>query len=207
MTGKETYSYYSSDSERIANWLSLCLKTRLSPYSGKDNEERASLETRKDANALRALLGQAQANGRIYYEKTLDDFKKAKADEKDLYAHAALLVDGREIIARAERNRDNEKSVDLLMDGEYWEVKSPTADGTAANSLGFVEKNLKKAKRQFRDDPSTDNAPTRVVFNCRYSAVSDDAIESEIREKMHLKNVGVSEVIMVCKDGSLREIN
>lgn len=207
MTGKEAYSYYSLDSERVADWLSFSLKTVLSPYSGEDNEERASLQTRRDASVLRVLLGQAQANGQIHYEKTLDDFKKAKADEKDLFAHAALLVDGRKVIARAERNRDNEKSVDLLIDGEYWEVKSPTADGTAANSLGFVEKNLKKARHQFRDDPSTDDAPVRVVFNCRYSTVSDDAIEAEIREKMHLKNVGVSEVVMVCKDGRLREIN
>ena len=118
MTGKETYSYYSSDEERIRDWLRFWIEEEPLSYEGDNNTERANLQIRRDANVLRTLLKQAENNKMVEYEKTLDDFKKKKDDEKELFVHAALIKNGKQFRAIAEVDKKNRTNVDLKIGKE-----------------------------------------------------------------------------------------
>jgi len=70
----------------------------------------------------------------------------------------------------------NAKSPDILMDGEKWEIKSPTAQ-----KLSAVERNLKRAYRQ----------STNIVFDShRMGRLPDKSIQKELAKQFVLtKNI------------------
>lgn len=115
---------------------------------------------------------------------------------RDLWAHHVLEQNG--FLAQTHGKND----IDLTINGEWWEVKSPkpVQDG---HNLRFIEKALRVAKRQF--DERGIPGSCRVVFNSFYREPVDEdvmALELSIRAAQH----GVVEVLYVSRAGNLRRI-
>ena len=113
-----------------------------------------------------------------------------------LWAHHVLEQNG--IKAQTHGAAD----VDLTINGEWWEVKSPKPIGNSASgggSLSFIERNLRRASRQFRDRGL---GSARVVLDLRYRyAASDDVLIRESKRRMAMHDV--VEVLFIKSDGSL----
>jgi hypothetical protein len=94
-----------------------------------------------------------------------------------------------EFIRKSERIR--ETTADVLIDGEKWEMKSPTSSKASS-----IEKNLKKASKQ----------SDKVVFDCRrMKRTPDDAIERELKTKS-LINKSLSKVKFINRHGKIIDI-
>ena len=88
--------------------------------------------------------------------------------------------------------------LDLTINGECWEVKSPYGGGS---SLRFVESSVKKASKQF---DKRGIKPRRIVFNPRYRGCDEEAVKRELERQM--KCHGVSEAMFINSDGSITRI-
>lgn len=119
-------------------------------------------------------------------------------DERDLTAHAALLEHDHKLVILREDAPEGYSNIDLLVDGELYEVKSPTGSGKR-----IVEQNLRKAKRQFANKYGDPEDEIRVVFNGTNVDMEDSLISAEIDRQMKSHNIG--KVIQVNKDGSILE--
>ena len=62
---------------------------------------------------------------------------------RDLWAHHVLEQHG--ISPAAHGSQD----IDLTINGEWWEVKSPEEPDGGSHDLGFIERLIRKAKKQF----------------------------------------------------------
>lgn len=120
-------------------------------------------------------------------------------DARDLFAHDALSRHGFAITVLAEDAPDGFSNIDLMINGQKWEVKSPTSQNTRS-----VESNLRRAKRQFLGQYNGGNADTRVVFNGSSMDIDDGEITREI-ERMMRKH-GIIEVFQVFKDGTIKRL-
>ena len=157
-------------------------------------EKYASLEL--DDHIVDAILDQAVENGSIVYVKPRD----SKNMENDLFAHAALYLAGWRFTVH--RESEGHKNIDFIKrNGEYWEVKSPTADGTSKDPTKFVQERLREARHQYRSHPHADEAHVRVVFNTKHTLVPDDVIEARLRSEAERQ--GIESVVMVNKRGEL----
>lgn len=118
---------------------------------------------------------------------------------RDLWAHHVLGMNG---IAAQTHGKDD---IDLTINGEWWEVKSPDEPGEPprpGRELSFVEKNLRAAAHQFE---KRGLGSARVVFNPRYRSVAtDEDMVAEIRRRMRTHDV--SEVLYINSDGTLTRI-
>ena len=164
------------------------------------------------SRSVGSILDEAVDSGAIVFDKPRAKLTREDEGSRDLFAYAALCNDGwqgmRVLPERNERNSNRleyaqyPKSVDMVLaNGDYWELKSPTT-GSNPESMRFVERNLRRAVDQFEKHPSAHEQPVRVVFNGRYVRVSDTRIAAEITAEM--QRLGVSEVVQVCKDGSIQ---
>lgn len=150
------------------------------------------------------ILDEAVEAGAILYEKP----RTSKDMARDLFAHAALYLDGRRFTVLAERTSDQDgkkggTNVDLLMhDGVYWEVKSPISDGRGKDPLRFVQRRMEEAEHDFQDDPRTKREHTRLVLNSAYTSVPDSAIRERLVAELD-GHPNIKEVLFVKKDGSL----
>ena len=156
-----------------------------------------------DESEVEGLIEAAIEEGAIVYEKTLND----KSLRKDFFAHAALYRDGWEFKVVAEFNEH--RNIDLLRtdNGEYWEIKSPEAKGEGKRPLRFIEGLFSDAKSQFRSHPDAPSDEVRMVVNTKYTPVSDQSIEQEIRRLLEdEKNQVVVSVVMVRKDGTVKKV-
>ena len=139
-----------------------------------------------------------------------DNFETHDGEWRDVFAHDALASVGIKVKPLPASAPMGFSNIDLLINDELWEVKSPYDEPRAArNSMRFVEKNLRKAKRQFDNqwDEGTGarldyGGPTRVVFNALYVGMADDRIEAELLRQM--KAHRIEEVIFVRKSGDVR---
>lgn len=115
---------------------------------------------------------------------------------RDLWAHHVLEQNGIKPIAHGK------KDIDLTINGEWWEVKSPDEPKSPPdpeNELSFVESNLRKASHQFK---KRGLGPVRVVFNPKYRAASPESeMIAEVRRRM--KQHHVIEVLFIKSDGSI----
>lgn len=111
---------------------------------------------------------------------------------RDLWAHRVLEKNG--ISAQAQ----GPAMLDLTINGESWEVKSPYGGGS---SLRFVESSVKKASKQF---DKRGIKPKRIVFNPRYRGCDEEAVKRELERQM--KCHGVSEVMFINSDGSITRL-
>nr|WP_058270254.1 hypothetical protein [Olsenella massiliensis] len=137
------------------------------------------------------------------------NFGNHNGEWRDVFAHDSLASTGIKVEARPASAPEGYSNIDLFINGDLWEVKSPYDEkGYTPGSIRFVEKNLRVANRQFRNqwDEKTNarldyKGPKRVVFNSRYKSVSDEAIGREIPRQMAMH--GIDEVLFVKKDGSV----
>lgn len=144
-----------------------------------------------------AYLHAAASAGDVVYSKPLGAFA-GKRDEHDLSAHVALHKAGYRPEVLAEDAPDGYSNIDLLIDGNKWEVKS-----LESGNIRSVEDNLRKAKRQFAKNYPEPISEARVVINGMWSSLSDDEISDKI--DMEMRRHGILHVLQVCKDGRLVE--
>ena len=156
-------------------------------YKGLDETTKMSL----------AACRVAQENGLAIYKKPLGSFLATDEGKRDLFAHAALAHGGIAYTALSEDSPEGYSNIDLLIDGDKWEVKSPDGDNPRA-----VETRLRRAKDQFEKNYPKPIEMVRVIFNGRFYGKSDDWTMQKIEfEKAHH---GISEVMFVGKDGNIR---
>lgn len=111
---------------------------------------------------------------------------------RDLWVHYVLGKNG--ISAQAQ----GPAKLDLIINGEWWEVKSPYGDGSSPR---FVESSVKKASKQFE---KRGIKPKRIVFNPRYRGCDEEAVKKELKRQM--KCHGVSEAMFINDDGSITRL-
>lgn len=141
-----------------------------------------------------------------------DNFRDHNGEWRDVFAHDSLASAGIKVETRPASAPEGYSNIDLFINGDLWEVKSPHDEkGYVPGSVRFVEKNLRVANRQFKNqwDEKTNarldyKGPKRVVFNSRYKSVSDEAIAREIPRQMAMH--GIDELLFVKKDGNVAYI-
>ena len=109
---------------------------------------------------------------------------------RDLWVHHVLEEKGFNV-----QTQDGE-SLDLKINGRYWEVKSPDI-GTADN-LRFIEGNLRKAKKQFL---KRGYGETRVILNLKYKDVSVEEAYPTIKRWM--SELDIDELKIIDGEGRL----
>ena len=122
---------------------------------------------------------------------------KNKGNEwRDLWVHHVLEENG------IQCQTQDSKNLDLKINGQWWEIKSPETPDEASNEvneLGFIESNIKKATRQFHNRQLND---VRIIFNAKYRQdVNDETMFNEIEYQM--KKRSVTEVIYINEKGQL----
>lgn len=120
-------------------------------------------------------------------------------DEKDLAAHVALHRAGYKFTVLAEDARDGYSNIDLLIDGEKWEVKSPTSGNVRA-----VESNVRKAKDQFEKSYPEGLDYANIVFNSTGMGLDDESIETRLRDEM--RKHCVTKGLLITKKGLVKKI-
>ena len=148
--------------------------------------------SRWDTVQLATFLMQAEREGVATYSRPLGSFLHSDC-ERDLFAHVALVLARRPFEALPETSPDGYSNIDLLMDGQLWEVKSPNGD-----SLRGVETAVRKAQRHFRKCTRPEQ-PARLIFNARYHSLDDSALLPELRRR--LEQHGLSDSLFVTKKG------
>ena len=120
-------------------------------------------------------------------------------DEKDLLAHAALSRNGFAITVREENAPEGYSNIDLEINQQLWEIKSPKSGNERA-----VESNLRKAKKQFGKQYKPKSTTARVVFNGQKMELSDEKVAEELvkRTKQH----GIEEVLQIRKNGTVKRL-
>lgn len=152
-----------------------------------------------DESEVDGLIEAAIEEGAIVYEPRRNEEQL----QRDFFAHAALYRDGWRFTVLTEIQ--GQSNIDLLLvNGEYWEVKSPTSSGNAKNRLGFVDSNLRTAHNQFRGHGVANEQDAKVVFNNHYTDVDDAEVINEIKKRMPKRNI--AEVVFIKKDGTIKRI-
>ena len=114
---------------------------------------------------------------------------------RDLWAHHVLEQHGISPVAHGGQD------IDLTINGEWWEIKSPEGREAESTDLRFIERCLRKAKKQF--DKRGIAGECRVVFNTLYrEPVSEEFIFSELKSRA--TQHGVKEVLYISSSGALR---
>lgn len=199
--GRETRSHYASGKESIEGRMGLWRLPPIKEYGDVSGKTRANMQSLDDLKYLDPVIDVAVEYGYIKYSKPLESFKSIDNERRDLFAHAALASKGYRVDVVEEV--EGEKNIDILIDGVYWEIKSPDADGkTSKDPLKFVQNNIESAYDQFKEHPVADKSETRVVFNCRYTPVDEELIAKRIEREM-VKRPDIKEVLMVTKDGDV----
>ena len=162
---------------------------------------RAMEEIDKDPSlsSKQKLAAKREVNGvegpPVEYRKPLADFDRSADGRRDLVVHEVLRKAGHEVVALAEDAPEGHSNIDLLIDGGLWEVKSPTSNSKGENSLRFVERNLRKAIRQFGKTEGGPTRPIRVVLNALNVDFSHEGIEKRVRLEMDRHDI--EEVLLI----------
>lgn len=143
---------------------------------------------------LAYFLKEASDQKRISYSKPLESFLGTD-DERDLFAHAALLSFGQHFEVLAESAHDGFSNIDLLIDGKYWEIKSP--DGSTLRS---VETAVRKCQKQFKKC-NPENYEPRLILNAHYHSMDDEALFAELCRRV--EQHGLIEAVFIRKKGEI----
>lgn len=155
------------------------------------DEDESLTSVDKDA-AKRAVLG--SPGPPIVYKKP-----------KETFAHEALRAAGHEVVVRKEDAPEGFSNIDLLLDGKLCELKSPTSDASGVNGLRFIERNIRKAVRQFEKAEGGPVKPSIVVLNCEEVPVTrEDALK---RVRLEMSRHDIDHVILLTKGGAIDDIN
>lgn len=133
----------------------------------------------------------------IDYRKPREDIEHT--EPRDIFAIDNLAKNGFRLITRAENAPDGYSNIDLEINGNRWEIKSPNGSSKRA-----MESNLRKAKKQFQTAYPNPLSTVRVIFNSKYLDLDDDLILEELRRQSSAHGIDV--VIQIRKDGSIRRI-
>lgn len=150
----------------------------------------------------REYLREAEKIGDIKYFKPLDDFRAR--DERDLFAHVALHHVGVKFVVRKENAPRGYTNVDLKIWGRLWELKSPTAKPKADGRIRFVNSNIAKANKQFKNHYPVPIKNYRIIFSNRYTGFDDEIIISEVKKEV--KRLNVKECLYIDKKGNVIKI-
>ena len=129
---------------------------------------------------------------------------------RDLIVHDTMANNGFYVETRSAKDvPDGFKHIDLYINGELWEVKSPENmphGNSPRDPLEFISRNLKKANSQFRHQYDHDTGKEldyeenkRVIFNMAYK---DMPVNEEFiaRLKSEMINHDIDELILINTD-------
>ena len=188
------------DAELVEGYRPKELRKQWGRFEEIDNSKH--LNQSEKATAKRSLLG--VPGPQVVYRKPVEAFEKEKGGKLDLAAHEALRDAGHEVVVREESAPEGCSNIDLLLNGRLCELKSPTSDVSGANGLRFIERNIRKAIRQFHN---TDGGPTKpiiIALNCETVPVTrDDAVK---RTTLEMNRHSVDIVYLITKGGVVDKI-
>ena len=176
------------------------LRERWAQFKNIDEDE--SLTSAEKDTAKRAVLGSPGPS--VVYKKPKETFAHERGGSYDLAAHEALRAAGHEIVVRKEDAPEGFSNIDLLLDGRLCELKSPTSDASGVNGLRFIERNIRKAVRQFEKVEGGPVRPSIVVLNCEEVSVTrEDALK---RVRLEMSRHDIDRVILLTKGGAIDDI-
>ena len=168
----------------------------------KDIDEDESLTSADKDAAKRAVLG--SPGPPVVYKKPKEAFAHERGGSYDLAAHEALRAAGHEVVVRKEDASEGFSNIDLLLDGRLCELKSPTSDASGVNGLRFIERNIRKAVRQFEKVEGGPVRPSIVVLNCEEVPVTrEDALK---RVRLEMSRHDIDRVILLTRGGAIDDI-
>lgn len=168
----------------------------------KDIDEDESLTSAEKDAAKRAVLG--SPGPPVAYKKPKEAFAHERGGSYDLAAHEALRAAGHEVVVRKEDAPEGFSNIDLLLDGRLCELKSPTSDASGINGLRFIERNIRKAVRQFEKVEGGPVRPSIVVLNCEEVPVTrEDALK---RVRLEMSRHEIDRVILLTRGGAIDDI-
>ena len=93
--------------------------------------------------------------------------------------------------------------IDTAPNGQN-ELKSPTSDASGVNGLRFIERNIRKAVRQFEKVEGGPVRPSIVVLNCEEVPVTrEDALK---RVRLEMSRYDIDRVILLTRGGAIDDI-
>ena len=165
------------------------------------DEDESLTSADKDA-AKRAVLG--SPGPPVVYEKPKEAFAHERGGSYDLAAHEALRAAGHEVVVRKEGAPEGFSNIDLLLDGRLCELKSPTSDASGVNGLRFIERNIRKAVKQFEKVEGGPVRPSIVVLNCEEVHVArKDALK---RARLEMSRHEIDRVILLTRGGAIDDV-
>ena len=168
----------------------------------KEIDEDESLTSADKDAAKRAVLG--SPGPPVVYEKPKEAFAHERGGSYDLAAHEALQAAGHEVVVRKEGAPEGFSNIDLLLDGKLCELKSPTSDASGVNGLRFIERNIRKAAKQFEKVEGGPVRPSIVVLNCEEVHVArKDALK---RVRLEMSRHEIDRVILLTRGGAIDDI-
>lgn len=168
----------------------------------KEIDEDESLTSADKDAAKRAVLG--SPGPPVVYEKPKEAFAHERGGSYDLAAHEALRAAGHEVVVRKEGAPEGFSNIDLLLDGKLCELKSPTSDASGVNGLRFIERNIRKAVKQFEKVEGGPVRPSIVVLNCEEVHVArKDALK---RVRLEMSRHEIDRVILLTRGGAIDDI-
>ncbi|MDR1954293.1 MAG: hypothetical protein LBQ21_07495 [Clostridiales Family XIII bacterium] len=109
--------------------------------------------------------------------------------EKEKRGYAALHDNGYDFTVLSRSDIPGEKTPDMLMNGEYWDLKTPTG-----GSKSTIDNNVREANKQ-KAFPVIDN---------RMSKLSDDEALSSFGQKLELRKI--KKGLFITQDGKVIEV-
>lgn len=144
------------------------------------------------------------------------NFRGPGTEWRDLFAHDALSRHGFAVKPKPADAPRGFSNIDMWMDGELWEIKSPHDDPKGKppkekNRYKFVRANLEAAEGQFLHQFNRATGkfekidyPTRVVFSGKYKDEEDDEMLAEI--VTFLDRHSRYEVIFIDREGKVFDL-
>ena len=113
-----------------------------------------------------------------------ENFKKRKNEWRDLFVHDTLARNGYSVAASADILRGGSTNIDLFVAGLKAEVKSPKAEyiASAKDPFKFVQRNVEKARNQFKADGEENKG---IVFSNFYTGYEANLEEKVLERFTH----------------------
>ena len=92
---------------------------------------------------------------------------------------------GKDLVLRTVSTAQGAKNPDLLLDGNLWEMKSPTGTGKSTISHQFEH-----ARKQ----------ADRLVLDLNRTALPDQEVLAEVRRRVGIADAKICEVLVILKD-------
>lgn len=160
-------------------------------------DAKGGLSSAEKIGEKRAVIG--AAGPPVTYEKPFSAFAHEAGGTRDVETHEMLRATGHAVVVRKENALEGFSNIDLLLDGRLCELKSPTSEVSGINGPRFIERNIRKAVRQFEKAVGEPVRPSIVMLNCvgmRLSRV--DALK---RVRLEMGRHDIDRVILLTDGG------